>query len=78
MPDPQYQDAITYKQPFRKEITEDKNKIFQDKILFLVLDFLRANNKPMTVEDLEGSFKQLGEEKSKNLEDLIIQRMFTR
>jgi len=83
MPDPQYQDAITYKQPFRKEITEDKHKIFEDKILFLVLDFLRANNKPMTVEDLESSFKQLGEEKSKKSiyrylkrledEDLVVQ-----
>ena len=65
MPDPQYQDAITYKQPFRKEIKEDKNKIFEDKNLFLVLDSLRENNKPMTVEDLEVSFKKSGEEKSK-------------
>ncbi len=83
MPDLQYQDAITFEQPLRKEITEKQNQIFVDKNLFLVLDFLRANNQPMTVEDLEENFKKIGNEKSnksiyrylKKLEDeeLVIQ-----
>jgi DNA-binding PadR family transcriptional regulator len=83
MPDPQYQDAITYEQPLRKEITEDQIQVFKDKNLFLVLDFLRANNQPMTVEDLEMNFEKIGEKKSiksiyrylKKLEDekLVVQ-----
>lgn len=83
MPEPQYQDAITYEQPLRREITEKQNQIFEDKNLFLVLDFLRANNQPMTVEDLEENFKKISEKKSnksiyrylKRLEDekLVIQ-----
>ncbi|MFX0084491.1 MAG: hypothetical protein ACFFAU_02355 [Candidatus Hodarchaeota archaeon] len=83
MPDLEYQDAITYEQPLRKEITEDQIQVFKDKNLYLVLDFLRTNNQPMTVEDLEMNFKKIGDKKSnksiyrylKKLEDekLVVQ-----
>ncbi|MFX0124161.1 MAG: winged-helix domain-containing protein [Candidatus Hodarchaeota archaeon] len=84
MVDHQYQDAITYSQPLLKEITDDETiQLFKDKNLSCVIEFLRTHKDPMTVTELEDSFKKIGEEKSdktiyrylKKLEDagLVIQ-----
>lgn len=91
MSDNQPQDAITYSQPLMKEITDDKTiKLFKDKNLSYVIKFMRTHKSPMTVRDLEESFKKIDEEKSdktiyrylKKLEDagLVVQagkRVFT-
>ena len=57
------QDIITYKQKVVKILhNEDVLKTFQDDNLMLVLKFLRK--KPMTIQELENSFKRVGIEKS--------------
>ena len=65
MSDNQPQDAITYSQPLMKEIMDDEIiKLFKDKNLSSVLGFLRTHKDPMTMRELEESFRKIGEEKS--------------
>ena len=65
MDDVQYQDAITYSQPLLKEITnENIIKLFKDKNLSSVIEFLRTHKGAMTVPDLEESFKNIKKKKS--------------
>lgn len=84
MSDSPFTDAITYSQPLMKEISDDNaKKAFLDPNLSQILVILRYTNKPMTVDELEESFKAIGQEKSsktiyrylKKLEDaeLVVQ-----
>ncbi len=84
MSNKQFKDAITYSQPLMKEITDkDTIKLFKDKNLSSVIEFLRTHKGPMTVTELEAAFKDIGKKKSdktiyrylKDLEeeDLVIQ-----
>ncbi|MFX0185129.1 MAG: ArsR family transcriptional regulator [Candidatus Hodarchaeota archaeon] len=65
MPDSPFTDAITYSQPLMKEISDDNAKrAFLDPNLSQILLILRDTNKPMTVDELEESFKAIDQEKS--------------
>ncbi|MFX1516361.1 MAG: hypothetical protein ACFFC6_08630 [Promethearchaeota archaeon] len=80
----QFQDAVAYSQKLMREINDEKTiLLFKDKNLSRVIEFLRTHKGPMTVPELEESFKNIGKEKSdktiyrylKKLEDagLVIQ-----
>jgi Fe2+ or Zn2+ uptake regulation protein len=90
--DSPYIDAITYSQPLMKEIAADRaKKAISDPNLSQILRILRDSNNPMTVDELEESFKAIDQQKSpktiyrylKRLEDaeLVVQagkRVFSR
>lgn len=80
----EFQDAITYKQPLIKEITNEATmSLFDDRNLLSVLKFLRTSDVPLTVKELELAFKRAKQIKSqksiyrylKKLEehDLVVQ-----
>ncbi|MFX1283172.1 MAG: hypothetical protein ACFFB5_05930 [Promethearchaeota archaeon] len=65
MSNKQFKDAITFSQPLMKEITDnDSIKLFKDKNLSSVIEFLRTHKGPMTVTELENAFKNTGKKKS--------------
>lgn len=64
MSDHNEQDAITQKQAFVLEITDDKAlSLFKDKNLMQILTFLRSTTY-MTLNDIEEEFRNEGKEKS--------------
>lgn len=84
MSDNQSEDATPYPQLLMKEITDKETlKLFKDKNLSSVIEFLRTHKGPMTLRELKESFMKIGKEKSdktiyrylKKLEDadLVVQ-----
>lgn len=54
-----YKDVISYKQDTYKVLSDEATlKLYGDKNLWPVLKFLRDSGRPMTVKDLEATFKE--------------------
>ena len=65
MSDSPFTDAITFNQPVMKEISSDEAKnAFLDPNLAQILRILRDNRHPMTVDEIEETFKSIDQQKS--------------